>query len=324
MGEGVYKVGNTVLRLRSRGVAFFALLVLLASGCGGDDSDDNGTTVIDGQDSGSDPEGSVDSGNGEPEIDGGSGGPGADAGTAGDAGSDGGEPDSGELSGCSAGECDLLQADSCGEDSACRFLLREQGNVPEAQCIGAGQGAEGDDCFGNSDCGPGLDCTVECDPEARDCTARANAGRCRAYCCSVNKTAGCPDGQACLIELLDLNDESTGVGLCDICDGCDPLVENDCGNRGGCYPIPDENTGSISSCFLCLGRTEDLEEGAPCGSAAECRPGLGCLNVGVQTNTCTRFCDLASGAAGCDSGDECQDLLGAASRDGSLGICVSG
>jgi hypothetical protein len=224
---------------------------------------------------------------------------------------------------CSSEVCDLLAADSCGEEQACKFLIPIDGSsTPSAQCQPAGELGEGDFCSTTAECGPGLDCTVDCDPEALDCEAEENWGVCRNYCCALNSTSRCPQKQACLIELTDAEGGRTGVGLCDRCDDCSPLIAGDCDSGQGCYLLPDEDRGGISLCFLCMESESALSEGARCETANDCSPGLGCFSIDRQPNTCTRFCDLTSGIDVCQPEGQCQDYLGEASREGTLGICI--
>lgn len=224
---------------------------------------------------------------------------------------------------CSSEICDLIVADSCGEDQACRFLLPIGESItPFAQCQPAGTKLEGEPCSSTAECGPGLDCTVECDTDTQDCAAEENRGYCRSYCCALNSTSHCPREQACLIELTDGEGRGTGVGLCDLCDNCNPLMAEDCDYGRGCYPLPDVDSEEISFCFLCMTSDPGLSEGARCDTANECKPGLGCFSIDRQPNRCTRFCDLKSGIDVCQPEGLCQDYLGAASRGGVLGICI--
>jgi len=191
-----------------------------------------------------------------------------------------------------------------------------------AQCQPAGELAENASCSNTFECGPGLDCTVDCDPDSLDCEADENRGFCRNYCCALNRTSHCPQEQACLIELTDAEGGSTGVGLCDRCDSCNPLFADDCASGQGCYLLPDDDSGGVSLCFLCMESDSGLSEGARCNTANDCSPGLGCFSIDRQPNTCTRFCDLTSGIDVCQPEGSCQNNLGEASREGALGVCI--
>lgn len=136
------------------------------------------------------------------------GGAGSDAGDDGSAGVD----DAGVTvrATCGGELCDLLSSTSCEHaDEGCLFLISDPDPLPFAQCQPVGDVLEGEACTSSYDCAPGLDCTSD-----------GSAGTCRNYCCKLGHRSGCPSGQACVLELLDGNGASTGVGLCDVCDTC--------------------------------------------------------------------------------------------------------
>jgi hypothetical protein len=284
------------------------VLVLLSvslafGGCSCEDDDDGPVTAIDGGNDSGAPDGSgMDSSTA------------ADAGmTDNDAGSDSG---AGSRNACGGEMCDLLLATSCATiGEGCQFLLPAAPNpspIPFAQCEPVGTIQEGGACTVPSDCAPGL-----------DCTANGSAGTCRQYCCNLNQKSGCPGEQVCALELSDLNQDPTGVGLCDACDACDPLDSaTTCGGGDGCYPIPGSDGVSFSACTLCLASSRNRPVGAGCRSANECAPGLGCFSLDTRPAVCIQMCDLNAGTNPCPGTLTCQDRLGAASRSGAVGVCI--
>jgi hypothetical protein len=204
-------------------------------------------------------------------------------------------------------ECDLLDAESCGEGKGCQFLTPATGEgAPFAQCVDVGDGEAGDECDDDNLCGPGYDC---------------NEGFCYKYCCSLGSTDECPEDQACIIDVLDQNNESSGVLLCDECDECNPLTANGCGNGQGCYPIPSDDTDI--GCRLCLASVGEKDAGEACDSANECQPGIGCYSINDADSVCTAFCDLEADSDPCAPDGTCTgDLLGLASMGDTVGLCV--
>lgn len=238
---------------------------------------------------------------------------GSDASSDNDAGYDAGP---GPRNTCGGQMCDLLSATSCtSSGEGCQFLLPALPNtspIPFAQCQVVGTVQEGGACTSPIDCAPGLDCTAD-----------GSAGTCRKYCCNLNQQSGCPDGQVCALELSDANQDPTGVGLCDACDGCDPLDSAaTCGGTDGCYPIPGSDGSSFSACTLCLASTQNRAAGQQCRSVNDCSPGLGCFRLNNRPPVCIAMCDLQATTDACPGTLSCQDRLEAASLGGTVGVCI--
>lgn len=214
-------------------------------------------------------------------------------------------PDSGASAAqCPAGACDLLDPLSCAEGEGCLLALDEAdagvGALP--QCAPVGAGLDGDACQRSSDCGPGL-----------DCTAFDGSGTCRRYCCALNRSQGCPEGQFCRVGLrVDM--ASAGAALCDQCDGCDPMAADACSEGLACYPL-----SGASECMACLPAGTALR-GSACTQSTECARGSACFRVSAEGSRCVVFCDLQTGA-GCESGTSCRAVTGAALSSG-LGLCL--
>lgn len=204
-------------------------------------------------------------------------------------------------------ECDLLDPEDCKEGEGCQFLAPASGNgAPFAQCVDDGDGKVGDTCDDDSLCSAGNYC---------------NEGVCLKYCCSVGSSDECPTDQACIIDVLDQNDESTGVLLCDECDECNPLTADGCGNSQGCYPIPSDDTDI--GCRLCLASVGQKDAGDPCDAANDCKPGIGCYSINDEDPVCTSFCDLEADTDSCAPDGKCTgDLIGLASMNDTVGLCV--
>lgn len=289
-------------------------LALLSIGCGcGDDDDDDKSTADSGDDqdassskgdSGSEKEDDKDSGTTEEEED------------ANVAEEDAGKSPISYTCGGENAECDLLSTDGCEADEGCQFLTpADEEGAPFAQCVPAGEGALGD----------------ECDDEDNPCAAgyTCNGGRCFRYCCEFNSTVDCPENQACVIQMLDMDDKPTDVGLCDDCDDCNPLTAEGCDDGEGCYPIPTEEGAEDTGCRLCLESDGDKKAGDPCDSANNCVPGVGCYSIEIEGSdepvepSCADFCDLKADPDPCEPDGTCEDLLGEASMEKTVGICVA-
>lgn len=174
-----------------------------------------------------------------------------------------------EGNGCGAGECDLLDPLSCGEDHACTLMIDEASNEPRALCSESGAGLDGDACDSPAECSSGL-----------DCTSFGEGGTCRRYCCALNTTAGCPEGQFCRVALEDMS-AATGVALCDRCDDCDATDPDSCGADQGCYPLG-------AGCAGCL-RAGASMIGESCALADDCEPGSACFSVDGELR-CAALC----------------------------------
>jgi len=297
---------------------FVSANALLFVGCGCDDDDDDDTAVDGGIDAdeatggsgGSETEGS----GGSETEDSGNGGGGEDASEQTEDAAVNGEDaevDTGTeveyACGADNAECDLLDEQSCGEAKGCQFLTPSSGEGgPFAQCVAAGDGEAGDECDDDNLCGAGLDC---------------NEGFCFKYCCTPGSADECPTNQACVVDILDQNDESTGVLLCAECDECNPLTAEGCGDDQGCYPIPSEDTDI--GCRLCLPSVGEKEAGEACDSANECKPGIGCYSINDADPVCTSFCDLEADTDSCAPDGTCtEELIGKASMEEKVGLCV--
>lgn len=198
--------------------------------------------------------------------------------------------------GCGDGECDLLDPLSCGDEQACMLMIDDDSQQPRALCSEAGQGLDGDACLAPQDCSAGL-----------DCTSFDGNGTCRRYCCALNTTAGCPDGQYCRVALEDMS-SATGVALCDRCDDCDLADATSCGEQRGCYPLGE-------GCAACLAAgTKDV--GESCQLADECEPGSACFSVGGERR-CVAFCVRADGQ--CPNGQSCES---SAELPDDIGVCL--
>jgi hypothetical protein len=195
---------------------------------------------------------------------------------------DGPTVDGGIVRGCQSPACDLID-NGCGGNRACYYLPTVSNGTPQPRCVTAGDNAAGTVCSTQEQCAPGLGC----DP----------SNRCRNYCCAVGTGDGCPQGEACLVEYRDSNDESLGVGLCQECDACDPVTSDGCDVGRACYPATSDG-----ACRLCLAPRVNGNVGAVCTTHSDCRVGLGCL--GGTPQRCARFCSVATGD-GCEVGDTC-------------------
>lgn len=205
-------------------------------------------------------------------------------------------------------ECDLLDEESCGDGEGCQFLAPASGGAPFAQCVDVGDGDFGDTCDDDNPCKAGLQCS---------------GGSCYKYCCTLGSTDECPDNQACRVELLDQEDDATGVLLCDDCDECDPLTSEECGEGLGCYPVDDKG------CRLCLESEGEKEAGESCDSPNDCKPGIGCYDLTPDDEEdnaiCMQFCDLTADEDPCDDDSTCieyEDTIGVPEMDKAIGLCT--
>jgi hypothetical protein len=203
---------------------------------------------------------------------------------------------------CGQGACDLLDPGGCAATDGCVFAMSSDtdGGEPSAQCIQVGTGRDGDRCSSYADCSAGLDCTT------------ADEGACRRYCCELNTTRGCPSGQFCSIAIEDARGASSGVFLCDRCDGCDVRDPDGCGEGLGCYLLPGPDP-----CNACLPRGE-LEPGGACTFSNDCVPGSTCVGAPGE-RSCRAFCDL--NAADCAAGQRCRAVNGGSLPAGT-GLCL--
>jgi hypothetical protein len=202
---------------------------------------------------------------------------------------------------CPRGECDLLDPASCGGDEGCVFSP-DAGAAGAPMCAPVGSAAEGERCTESADCGPGL-----------DCSAFDGSGRCRSYCCALSRTLDCPDAQFCRLN-LDVTREERRVGLCEPCDGCDPLDADACRPGLSCYPLP----GSLD-CTACLPPGQ-RKPGEACALSTDCAGGSACFRLDNGVSLCLAFCEL-DGEAGCaDSARECSEIPGAKLPPG-LALC---
>lgn len=204
--------------------------------------------------------------------------------------------DPGFQRGCMSVQCDLID-NGCDNGQACYYLPSQLNGVPQPRCAAAGDNAASTICTNQEQCAPGLGC----DP----------GNRCRNYCCAPGETAGCPDGQACLVEFRDGNDQSLLVGLCQDCDNCDPVSSEGCDNGEACYPVSNDG-----ACRLCITPRDNGNVGASCTTNSDCRAGLGCL--ATTPPTCARFCSVTTGT-GC-SGDATCVAIGYTGLP-NLGFC---
>lgn len=209
------------------------------------------------------------------------------------------------------GECDLWAVDSCEAGRACRLLLQSDqpsaaATTAEPMCAEAGGGRDGEDCDRSQDCGPGLDCT----------TFNDAGGSCRRPCCELNQTGGCPTGQFCRTELVDADDASTDVALCDSCDDCKlggAAGDSDCPDDQACYPLgtPGE------PCRACL-PAGDAAPGEACEAQNDCAADLLCIALGGAYQ-CTAACSLDLG--GCPDDLTCTPIADGP-LDADQGLCL--
>lgn len=199
---------------------------------------------------------------------------------------------------CQGSECNLV-TNGCDTGEACYFLPPQVNEQAEPMCFAAGDNGPGTICSGQEQCAPGLGC----DP----------ANRCRNYCCAPGETYGCPNGQACLVEFRDGNDQSAGVGLCQDCDVCDPVTSVGCAGNQACYPASNDG-----ACQLCLTPRSNGNIGASCTTSSDCRRGLGCALF--DPPQCAKFCSVSAGT-GCNAGQTC-DAIGYTGLP-DLGFCTS-
>ena len=192
-----------------------------------------------------------------------------------------------------AGACDLLMQDcpltASGERQTCIYALNASG-VSETQCaqILDGGGALGEPCCSLNSCDPGLACMDSVGGPSGACTTM---GRCQRYCCGG--TATCAASEVC----APYNPEFAG-GICDPIDRCDLVRQTGCESMPGtsCYP----STGSDPRCLRPTAAMVPV--GGACMFTNDCTPGSSCIGTtvgGTVMNRCTRFCDVADGAADC-------------------------
>lgn len=200
--------------------------------------------------------------------------------------------------GCRSAACDLID-NGCDAGSACYYVPSDVNAPPQPRCANAGDNAAGTICSDQQQCAPGLGC----DPSSR----------CRHYCCAPGERTGCPNGEACVLEYRDSNDQSLGVGICQVCDVCDPITAAGCATTEACYPA-----GNDGSCLVCTPPRVNGRIGSACSTSSDCRRGLGC----AQTNPprCAAFCSVQTNS-GCGSGETC----GAIGYTGlpDLGFCAT-
>jgi len=212
------------------------------------------------------------------------------------------------------GTCDLLMQDcplsAAGDRQTCIYALNASG-VSETQCaqILDGGGALGEPCCSLNSCDPGLACTDSVGGPSGACTTM---GRCQRYCCGG--TATCAPGEVC----APYNPEFAG-GICDPIDRCDLVRQTGCESMPGtsCYP----SSGSDPRCIRPTAAMVPV--GGACMFTNDCMPGSSCIGMtvgGVVMNRCTRFCDVADGAADCPGSGTavCQTLSW---LPAGIGIC---
>jgi hypothetical protein len=225
----------------------------------------------------------------------------------GDTTSDTGSPRDHYLCGGDNAECDLLNANSCDEGTGCRYFVAETGTGESyARCVAVGEGNVGEACDDSSSCAAGLVCSD---------------GSCKKYCCDLGSSNECTDKQACIIEVLNQDDEISGVRLCDRCDECNPLTAQGCARGLGCYPIksPDTDIG----CRLCLESDGRKKPGEACDFPNQCEPGSGCYRINEAKPTCASFCDLGASSDPCAPEGVCKEnLIGKASMNNTVGLCA--
>ena len=159
--------------------------------------------------------------------------------------------------------CSLLEQD-CPDKQGCYFV--EAG----AQCAWAGPGTDGAACTYVNDCDAGYACVEQAGAAscARVCAIAAGCAR----PCDVV----CPETHGRLLDHPEL-------GYCTATEESRPcdLLQPDCPNGQACYYAVDG--------IACHLTTDDLDEGAGCAHANDCRAGLVCVN-----DACRAVCDTTS------------------------------
>lgn len=220
----------------------------------------------------------------------------ADAGPPSDAGP---EPDSGGSTPteCPEAVCDILTGGGCGEGEAC-YLAEAEGEVAP-MCAMAGKAAREASCENANSCQEGLICVD---------------GTCKAACCNLGASEGCPDGQACTVQLSGIGGEPLGIGYCVTPETCDLVTQVGCESPESCY-ASDLAAGTV----LCIRPGDDVAEGETCTSANSCRAGLGCLSTDGESFTCLKFCYTNAKNSVCGEGQTCRAL--SSSGIENLGVC---
>jgi len=208
--------------------------------------------------------------------------------------SDGGVP---AVVGVDAGpeRCSLVDQD-CAEGEKCTILRDADRTIGCTAVVGHRVAGESCDTSAGAgdDCAPGLYCDASTSP---------------AVCvelCAQEPADTCSAGGVCALSLP----VADGVQMC--AQVCDPVAQ-DCERDGfACYP---SRWGP--SCAQIGGGGDTVGEGAPCGFANECDPGLACLRVG-QAWSCFQICDpFVAYGGGCSVAQLCNRV-----DDESWGICI--
>lgn len=240
---------------RTKVVALAAAFLLLAGGCGGDDTESNGD------------------GAGE-----------ADAGL--DAGEDGSD-ESRDLKECepevseSSAPCTALCQEGCGTGQGC------YSDGSRNQCAEAGGGEVGDECETVSDCGAGLMCSPtsntcvemcnaededrepQCSQEGAECVSLggdiSELGMCVRDECEPHPNDDCGEGETCWF----YQGGNQCVSYDDSAEAGDECEEGaDCNDRQSCVPLEDEGR-------ICLRHCEPGADECPEGqSCSELQEGL--------------------------------------------------
>jgi hypothetical protein len=174
------------------------------------------------------------------------------------------------------GTCDLIAQD-CGPEQSC--VLDEHG---AALCVARGVAGDGQDCAGNDQCQPGLNCDLDA----------TNTGRCRRLCCP-SATGGCSIETSCVgLEMAD-------VGLCLPGAQCRP-PDLGCEPGEACYIVGGRGT------VACL-PVGSGARGSACDRVNACDPGLACLRAAGAAAACVAMCDPFT-SDGCADGETCGAL----------------
>ncbi|MEM9071932.1 MAG: hypothetical protein AAGE52_25710 [Myxococcota bacterium] len=281
-------------------MAKFALLALLAVGCGNDTTSD---AAMPGTDSGVD---EVDSGATDAGI------PPFDASPDFDTG----------MPGC---DCDVdatcTPMCDCDPECAASGLCSDEcgpggSYVADGECDDGGPGSNtslcalGTDC---TDCGPregGCDCDLssgcdegcDCDDDCAGCTCDATTA-CDPGCACDPECAGCScDTDSACQEGCDCDDDCGGGCPCDTGAGCQPVCgcDEDCGVQiGRRCDLCDEIFSAVGSCFQTGAAVVSVCGGATSGTFEDipyCRRG---------TETSAGYCTIRCGS--CPSGYSCRE-----------------
>jgi hypothetical protein len=202
------------------------------------------------------------------------------------------------------GDCDLFCQTGCGDEQACTIALPdEQAAAYVSSCVDTGAGMQGDDCSADTDCAEGYMCR---EPEM------GGSPVCLQYCrYGTEGDPSCPEELECVPFLREIRAGTCQTPRSD----CDIFPTDTCADGEQCHEL------SATEATQCLVDGE-AERDQPCETPNDCIEGLRCVNVG-GSNVCKILCDPNSEFpdAMCLDEDVCNTQADANAANLTWGAC---